>query len=162
VHLGDAAAERRASLHLREHVGQEEHLAVARSGDERIFLVARMLDQEARVLEALLAAHSLQVTLPALAIGRIGEHEVELTRGERVVVERRVLGAADDVVRRVALALEQKVGLADGLGLGVDLLAVEVRGHLLALRCSEFLQRLLRDGQHAARAAGAVIEQVGA
>ena len=32
VHLGDAAAERRVVLHLAQHVGQEEHLAVAASG----------------------------------------------------------------------------------------------------------------------------------
>ena len=52
---------------------------------------------------------------------------------EGVVRERGVLRAADDVVRRVALALEQEVGLADGVGLGVDLLAVEVGGDLLAV-----------------------------
>ena len=110
----------------------------------------------------LLAAHALQVALPALAVGRIGEHEVELAGREGVVGERRVLRAADDVVRRVALALEQQVGLADGVGLGVDLLAVEVGGDLLAVLRGELLQRLLGHGQHAAGAAGAVVEQVGA
>ena len=40
---------------------------------------------------------------------------------------------ADDVVGRFTLALEQQVGLADGVGFGVDLLAVEVRGDLLAV-----------------------------
>ena len=84
-------------------------------------------------LMPVLAAHALEVALPALAVGRIGEHEVELARREGVVGERRVLRAADDVVRRLALALEQQVGLADGVGLGVDLLAVEVRGDLLAV-----------------------------
>jgi hypothetical protein len=44
-----------------------------------------------------------------------------------------MLGAADDVVRGIALALEQQVGLADGVGLGVDLLAVQVGGDLLAV-----------------------------
>ena len=34
VNLGDAAAERRVVLHLREHVRQEQHLPVARPGDE--------------------------------------------------------------------------------------------------------------------------------
>ena len=81
---------------------------------------------------------------------------------EGVVGERRVLRAADDVVRRLAFALEQQVGLADGVGLGVDLLAVEVGGDLLAVLLGELLQRLLGDGQHAAGAAGAVVEQVGA
>ena len=84
-------------------------------------------------LMSVLAAHAFEVALPALAVGRIGEHEVELAGAEGVVGERRVLRAADDVVRRVALALEQQVGLADGVGLGVDLLAVEVRGDLLAV-----------------------------
>ena len=53
--------------------------------------------------------------------------------GKASLRERRVLRAADDVVGRVALALEQQVGLADGVGLGVDLLAVEVGGDLLAV-----------------------------
>jgi hypothetical protein len=82
------------------------------------------------IFHAILAAHALEVGLPALAVGRVGEHEVELMRGEGVVGQRRVLGAADDVVGLVALALEQEVGLADGVGLGVDLLPVEVGGHL--------------------------------
>ena len=71
VHLGDAAAELRAVLHLGEHVGQEQHLAVARAGDERVLGVARVLDDEARVLDAVLAAHALEVALPALAVGRV-------------------------------------------------------------------------------------------
>ena len=82
--------------------------------------------------------------------------------GKASLDERRVLGAADDVVRRLALALEQQVGLADGVGLGVDLLAVEVGGDLLAVLLGELLERLLGHGQHAAGAAGAVVEQVGA
>ena len=73
-----------------------------------------------------------------------------------------MLRAADDVVRRLALALEQEVGLADGVGLGVDLLAVEVGGDLLAVFLGELLQRLFADRQHAAGAAGAVVEQIGA
>jgi hypothetical protein len=52
-------------------------------------------------------------------------------------------GAADDVVGALALALEQHVGLADGVGLGVDLLAVEVGGDLLAVLGGELLERLL-------------------
>jgi hypothetical protein len=121
-----------------------------------------VLDHETRVLESVLAAHALEVALPALPVGRIGEHEVELARREGVVGERRVLRPADDVVRRIALALEQQVRLADGVGLGVDLLAVEVGGDLLAVRGGELLERLLGDGQHAAGATGAVVEQVSA
>ena len=147
---------------LLEHVGQEEHLAVARAGEERVLGIARVLDDEARVLDAVLAAHAFQIALPALAVGRIGEHEVELAGREGVVGERGVLRPADDVVRRFALAFEQQVGLADGVGLGVDFLAVEVRGDLLAVLLGELLQRLFGHGQHAAGAAGAVVEQVGA
>ena len=44
-----------------------------------------------------------------------------------------MLRATHDVVRGVALAFEQEVGLADGVGLGVDLLAVEVGGNLLTV-----------------------------
>src|ERR1019366_687948 len=38
VHLGTAAAQRRLTVHLRGHVGEEEHLAVAGAGDERQLL----------------------------------------------------------------------------------------------------------------------------
>ena len=162
VHLGDAAAELRVLLHLAEHVGQEQHLAVAGAGEQRVLGIARVLDDEARVPHALLAAHALQVALPALAVGRIAEHKVELAGRKGVVGQRRVLRPADDVVGRVALALEQQVGLADGIGLGVDLLAVEVGGDLLAVLLGELQQRLLGHGQHAAGAASAVVEQVGA
>ena len=40
VDLGDPAAEPGALLHLREHVGEEEHLAVARAGEQRVLRVA--------------------------------------------------------------------------------------------------------------------------
>jgi hypothetical protein len=62
----------------------------------------------------------------------------------------------------LALALQQHVGLADGVGLGVDLLAVEQRLHLLAALRGDRGERFLGDREHAARAAGAVVEQVGA
>ena len=74
--------------------------------------------------------------------------------------ERRVLRPADDVVGRLAFALQQEVRLRDGVGLGVDLLAVEVGRDLLAVRLGELLQRLLGHRQHAAGAARAVVEQV--
>jgi hypothetical protein len=62
----------------------------------------------------------------------------------------------------LALAFEQHVGLADGVGLGVDLLTVEVAGDLKSSFLRNSCERLLGDGQHAAGAAGAVVEQVGA
>ena len=73
-----------------------------------------------------------------------------------------MLRAADDIVGRLALALEQQVGRADGVGLGVDLLAEQMRRDVLAVLGRELAQRLLGDGEHPAGAAGAVIEQVGA
>jgi len=71
-----------------------------------------------------------------------------------------VLGAADDVVRCVPLALEQQVGLADGVRLGVDLLTVEMGRDLLAPFARQLLERLLRHGQHPARTRSAIIEKV--
>ena len=58
--------------------------------------------------------------------------------------------------------MQQQVGLADGVGLGVDLLAVQVGGDLLAVLAGMLPMGLLGYGQHAAGAAGAVVEQVGA
>jgi hypothetical protein len=130
------------AVHLRRHVGEEEHLAVAGAGDQRQ-LLALVHDLEARVAHAVLAAHRLEVLLPALAVGRVGEHEVELLRREGVVRQRGPLGAADDVVGVLALALEQHVGLADGVGLGVDLLAVEQAPDLLAAPVADGGERLL-------------------
>ena len=149
-----------ALLHLGEFVGEEEHLAVAGAGDQGVRGIAGVLDDEARVAHVLLAAHALQVGLPALAVGRVGEHEVELAGREGVVGEGRVLGATHDVVGGLALSLQQQVGLADGVGLGVDLLPVEVRGDVLSVLGRELPQGLLGHGQHAAGAAGAVVEQI--
>ena len=73
-----------------------------------------------------------------------------------------MLRPADDVVGSLPFPLEQEIGLADRVGLGVDLLAVEVGGHLLAPLGRELLQHVLAHGQHAAGPAGAVIEQIGA
>jgi hypothetical protein len=78
VDLRDAAAKFRFVLHLREHVGEKQHLTVARARHERIFGIAGVLDQETCVFEAVLAAHALEVALPALAVRRIGKHEIEL------------------------------------------------------------------------------------
>ena len=67
---------------------------------------------------------------------------------------------ADNVISRVAFSLEQQVGLANGVGLGVDLLAVEMGRHLLAALAGDLLQRLFGDRQHTAGTAGSIIEQV--
>ena len=123
---------------------------------------SRVLDDEPVIVHVLLAAHALKVGLPALPVGRIGEHEVELAGGEGVVGEGGVLRAAHDVVGGFPLALEQEVGFADGVGLGVDLLTEEVGGHLLAPILRELLQHVLGHGQHAAGTAGSVVEEIGA
>ena len=47
-----------------------------------------MLDGEAVILQLLLAAHLFEISLPALSIGRIGEHEVELFGGRGIRRER--------------------------------------------------------------------------
>jgi len=59
VHLGDAAAEPGVTLHLREHVDQKQHLAVAGASYKRAFGIARVLNREARVLDAGLPAHAV-------------------------------------------------------------------------------------------------------
>ncbi len=157
VDLGDAAAQRRLVLHLRQQIGQEHQLAVRRAGDEAEVGVAAVADGETRVADVALAAHALQVSLPAFAIGRVREHEVELAPREAVLRQR---GPQGEVIDRRPLALQQQVGLGDGIGFRVDLLAVEVDGDLLALGGRQFGQPLFGYGQHAARAARAVIDQV--
>ncbi len=87
VHLGDAAAQRRAVVHLRRHVDEEEHLAVTGAGDQRQ-LFAFVHDLESRVTHAVLAAHRLKVLLPTLAVGRVGDHEVEFLAREGIVRQR--------------------------------------------------------------------------
>jgi len=56
--------------------------------------------------------------LPVLAVRRIGEHVVEALVGEAVLGKR----VAEDDLGGV-LALEQHVGAAHGVGLGLQLLA---------------------------------------
>ena len=50
-----------------------------------------------------------------------------------------MLGAANDIVRRFAFAFQQQIGLADGIGLSIDLLTVKVRGDFLAVFLREML-----------------------
>ena len=57
-----------------------------------------------------------------------------------------LLGAADDVVGTGSLSFEEEVGLADGVGLAVDLLAVQVRGDLLAMLFGQLRERVFRHG----------------
>ena len=70
--------------------------------------------------------------------------------------------AADDVISTLALAFKQHVRLTDGVGLGVDLLAIEQTPDLLGALRADRCERLLPHGEHATRAASAVVEKVGA
>ena len=87
VDFRDPAPQGRVPLHLREHVREEQHLSITRSGDKRVFRTVSVLDHEPRVTHSALAAHPLEIRLPALAVGGVGEHEVELAGGERVIRE---------------------------------------------------------------------------
>src|SRR5881396_3496006 len=58
------------SFILLSHVGQEEHLAVARTGQQGVLGIPGVLDDEPGVLDPVFAAHSLEVALPALPVGR--------------------------------------------------------------------------------------------
>ena len=113
-------------LHLRDEVRHEHELAVARARDERVLTIARVRDDESRVDDLLRPTEAFLVGLPALAIRRVREHEVELLARKRVIRQRRVFGAALHIICGFALALQNQVGLRDGVGLGVDLLTVEV------------------------------------
>ena len=95
--------------------------------------------------------------LPLHAEGRVGEHVVEGPLLAVGVAVEAVLGegvAEDDVVG--VLALDQHVGLADRPGFVVPVLAVEMRVGVGV----ELADVLLGDGQHAAGAAGRVIDRL--
>ena len=160
MHRRDARTKLRALLHLGDEVGQEHELTIAGPGNQRVLRVAIVGDDEPRVNDMGLPSEAFQVGLPALAVGRVGEHEVELLAGESVVGQGRPLGATHDVVRRLAVALEDEVGLCDGVGLCVDLLPVQVRGDLLAQWLCELLEGFFSDGEHAAGAHRSVVETV--
>ncbi len=121
-----------------------------------------MADDEARVVEFLLAAHAREVGLPTLAVGRVGDHEVEFARTELVGGQGGFVRATDDVLGLRTCALQEQVGLADGVGFIVDLLAEQVDGHLLAVLLGQFVQGFLGHGEHTAGTAGAVVERIGA
>ena len=84
VYQRNAAAQRRVVLHLLQLVHQEHELPIAGAGEELEFGVATVADDKAWVVQALFAAHAFEVGFPALAVGWIREHEVELVRLERI------------------------------------------------------------------------------
>ena len=120
--------------------------------------IAAVLHNETWVQDTAAPTHAFLIGLPAFAVGRVGQHEVELVRREAIVSQG---GPIVNVVGRRALALQDQVGLADGVGLRVHLLAVEVNGRTLAALAGQVLHCLLGNGEHPAGAAGAVVEHVG-
>ena len=90
VHRGDARADAGLArrLHLADHLHQEQQLAVAGAGGGVLhFFVAPVVlepDLEARVDDLAILLDELLLAGPALAVGRVGEHEVEAAAGELV------------------------------------------------------------------------------
>lgn len=66
------------------------------------------------------------------------------------------------MVGALALTFDQHVSFADGVGLGVNFLTVEECSDLLIALRGNRHERFFRHGKHAAGAAGAVIQQIGA
>ena len=69
-------------------------------------------------------------------------------------------GAEGDMQRLLAVALEHHVRLGDGVGLGVDLLAEQMDGHLFAGLRGDGVQAVLCHREHSTRSTGSVIARV--
>lgn len=149
-------------LHLLQLVHLEQELPVTGTGEELELGIATVADDKTRVTELLLAAHALQISLPTLAVGRVGDHEIECARRELVGRQGGFIRAADDVLSFRTFALQKQIGLADGVGFVADLLAKQVNGNLLAMLLGQRVQHFLGHGQHAAGAATTVVERIGA
>ena len=159
MHRSDARTQRTLAqgLHFTDHLHQEEQLPVGGAGGSiRFFFRAPVVlerDDEARIDDVFAVLDVFRLTAPGLAVGRIGEHEVEGVPGKFV---RRQGGAHADVFRVVAL--DHHVGLTDGVGLVVDLLAEQV--HVAGSPNGAFPIRdeVLGFGQHPSRAAGRIVD----
>ena len=80
---------------------------------------------------------------------------------EGIVGQGGVFRSADDVGVGVLFTLYEEIRLADGVGLGVDLLPVQVGGDSLSVFLGYHPKGLLRDGEHPPGSQGAVVEDVG-
>ena len=118
-------------LHLAQHVCQEHQLPVTAPGDQGVFGVSSVLDDEPGVGYAVPAAHLVLVGFPTLPVGRVADHEVERLALEGIIGQGGVFRSANDVGIGVFLTLEEQVGFADGVGLGVYLLPVQMGGDSL-------------------------------
>jgi len=138
----DARATFARVTHLADQVQQEQQRAIGHT---------RQAGAEAAVkaLFAVLVGDLLLNLLPLHAERRVTEHEVEAAVGQLVVGQGVAQLDAGDV-----LALDQHVRLADGVGLGVELLAMQRHGDLLA----DGLDVLVALGEEAAGAGSRVVD----
>lgn len=124
--------------------------------EQRAVVDARQARPEAAVETELvvLLLDELLLRLPFDAEGRIGHHVVEGLAGVAVAgfaVAERI--AVDDIID--GLVLDEHVGAADGVGLGVVVLAEQCQVRLVVVLADVFLG----DREHAACAAGRVIDR---
>ena len=137
MNLGNTAPQRTLMVHFRYHVGQEQQLAITGAGHQRIFGIIGMIDLEAGVAHAILAPHIFQVFFPALTVGGIGKHKIELFGGESIMSQGGPLGSTDYVIGVLPFTLHQHIGLADRVCLRVYLLSEQVGLDLLTLGSSQ-------------------------
>ena len=144
-------------FHLVHLLEDEEQLSVARArrAVHRLHLAPEVDERQfiARVGECAVVVDLLLVRLPRLAVGRIGDAIAERLAPEVVLGD----GVAEVHALRVN-ALDDKVGFADGIRLGVDLRAVELYGRLLHTQLKQIVAPL---GEHAARTLGRVVKHDG-
>ena len=157
---GDTRTKRAGArrLHLVDHLHQEQQLAIrgARGGVYGLFIapIIRQLHLKARINDLLTLLDVLDLATPALAVGRVGEHEIKAFGGKLIAGER---GANADVLGVVTL--DHHVRFTDRVGLVVDLLAVEIDVAAGLDQAFWILDIVLRFGQHAARPAGRIINR---
>ena len=101
--------------------------------------IAVVADDEARVVEFLLAAHAVQIGFPTLAVRRVGDHEIEFAAAELVGSQGRLVRATNDVLGLCALSLQKQVGFADGVGFVADFLPKQVDGNFLTVLLCQFV-----------------------
>ena len=84
MYFCNATAQRRVRFHLRHIVQQEQELPVTGAREHGKLFAAFKVGVESGVENLLFAAHLIGVCFPALAVWRIGEHEIKLPGGVSV------------------------------------------------------------------------------
>ena len=159
VHRSDAAAKRtdRKRLDLVHHLHQKEKLPVAATWHGVHFVyfapVVGQIHPKARIDHFVAVFDVALLTRPGFAVGRIGEHEVEVLAPELVGREGRAVADIFGVV-----AFDEHVRFADGVGFVVDLFAVEVDVACSADGAVGVFDEFLRLGKHPAATAGGVVD----